>query len=196
MQQASSRNQPASPTTSNDSNVDSLLSGTTTTPASTREPTPVSTPGTSRRGSPLTMTLTPQLTEAASPSLSEGNETNAPPLSSPPLQQARANQDAAHDMSASSTTSSFPEAPMSPAATEHSDAATQETELVSLAGTIADDGVLSKHAKQLRQLRREPVSDSGWLQFTEILEDAIQVVSEAVKLPQLLLTGSRAAPES
>lgn len=67
VQQASSRNQPASPTTSNDSNVDSLLSGTTTTPASTREPTPVSTPGTSRRGSPLTMTITPQLTEAASP---------------------------------------------------------------------------------------------------------------------------------
>ncbi|KAH7941812.1 hypothetical protein HPB49_017671 [Dermacentor silvarum] len=152
-QQASSANQPASPTTSDDSNVDapisvatpapsneptpastpgtprrgspnvdSPISVTTTTPAPSKEPTPASTPGTPRRGSPPTMTSTPNLTEAASPSLSEGGDSNAQLLPSPPLQQACANQDTAHDSSASSTASS-PEAPMSPAAAEHSDAA-------------------------------------------------------------------------
>ncbi|XP_049527461.1 uncharacterized protein LOC125947135 [Dermacentor silvarum] len=223
-QQASSANQPASPTTSDDSNVDapisvatpapsneptpastpgtprrgspnvdSPISVTTTTPAPSKEPTPASTPGTPRRGSPPTMTSTPNLTEAASPSLSEGGDSNAQLLPSPPLQQACANQDTAHDSSASSTASS-PEAPMSPAAAEHSDAVSEEADLLSLAGTITDDGVLAKHAKQLRQLQREAVSDSAWLQFTDILEDAIQVVSEAVKLPAASANGKPRRP--
>ncbi|KAH7933839.1 hypothetical protein HPB49_017988 [Dermacentor silvarum] len=43
-QQASSANQPASPTSCDDSNVDSPISSTTTSPASSKVPTPASTP--------------------------------------------------------------------------------------------------------------------------------------------------------
>nr|XP_054921325.1 uncharacterized protein LOC129382025 [Dermacentor andersoni] len=180
--QASSTTRPTSAAGS-DSNTDAPLPETTPTPVPSRETTPAPTPAVSASRSPSTTPSPSTLTMEASPSFSdESSEPAAALTSSPPSQQAYDNNEAAHDSTTSSAATPSPGAPLSPAATENDDAS-QEIDPISLAGPIVDDGVLAKHAQQLRQLQREPISDAGWEQFTGILDDAIQVVCEAVKLP-------------